>query len=55
MTHKLLPHPLQNIFNADGGKKPTDILQGTNTLLISKNINAASSIGAFYAKALRNS
>ena len=22
MTHKLLPQPLQNILNADGGKKP---------------------------------
>ena len=54
MTHKLLPQPLQNILNADGGKKPIDILQETNTLLIFKNINAAFSTGLFFAKGPRN-
>ena len=54
MTHKLLPQPLQNILNADGGKNPIDILQGTNTLLIFKNINAVFSARVFFAKGSRN-
>ena len=54
MTHKLLPQSLQNILNADGVKKPIDILQGTNSLLIFKNINAVFSAGVFFAKGSRN-
>ena len=54
MTHKLLPKPLQDILNADGGKKIIDILQGTNQLLIFKNINALYLIGVFFVKGSKN-
>ena len=53
MTHKLLPKPLQDILNADRGKK-THILQGTYPLLIFKNINALYLTGVFFVKGSKN-
>ena len=55
MTHKLLPQPLQNILNADGGKKthryPT---RNKHTPNIQKHQSIMFN-QSFYAKALRNS
>ena len=55
MTHKLLPQPLQNILNADGGEKthryPT---RNKHTPNIQKHQSIMFN-QSFYAKALRNS
>ena len=54
MTHKLLPKPLQDIINANGGKKTHRYPTRNKSTPNIQSINALFLTGVFFAKGSRN-